>query len=469
MKNIVPVVKNESYKMNIDSMGNEGEGIGKVDNFTVFVKDALAGETVQVKITKVNKNFAFGKLEKIYVESQNRVKPVCSIYSRCGGCNLQHLNYESQLLYKKNKVKDCIERIGKIDINSIKICDTIKMENPYRYRNKVQLPVGIENGKSIIGFFSSRSHNIIPMEKCYIQDEVGDKVAKLIRQWIDKYNIPVYNEKTGSGLIRHIIVRKAFKTKDVMVVVVANGNKLIYSDELVDLLTQNISEIKSIIQNVNNKKTNVILGKKCITLWGKDEIADNIGRFKFNISPLSFFQVNPVQMEILYKKVLEYAQLTGNETVFDAYCGTGTISLFLSEKAKKVYGVEIIEDAIENAKINAAQNHVDNAEFIVGKSECVIPELINKGVKADVVVVDPPRKGCDEELLKAISDMACDRIIYVSCNPATLARDIGILDNLGYETCEVQPVDMFPMTAHVETVILMTYCGFGAKNGQKLD
>lgn len=455
MKNIVPVIKNESYKMNIDSIGNEGEGIGKIDNFTVFVKDALEGETVQVKITKVNKNFAFGKLEKIYSEAPNRVNPICSIYSRCGGCNLQHLNYESQLLYKKSKVVDCIERIGKIDTEDTKIYDTIGMENPYRYRNKVQLPVGAENGKSIIGFFSSRSHNIIPMEKCYIQQEVGDQVAKLIRQWIDKYNVPVYDEKTGGGLIRHIIVRKAFKTKDVMVVVVTNGSKFIYKDELVHILTENVEGIKSIIQNVNDKKTNVILGKKCITLWGEDEIADNIGKFKFNISPMSFFQVNPIQMEILYKKVLEYAQLTGNETVFDAYCGTGTISLFLSEKAKKVYGVEIIEDAIENAKINAAQNHVDNAEFIVGKSECVIPELIKKGVKADVVVVDPPRKGCDKELLEAIANMKCDRIIYVSCNPATLARDVGILDNLGYKTCEVQPVDMFPMTAHVETIVLI--------------
>ena len=332
------------------------------------------------------------------------------------------------------------------------------MDEPWRYRNKVQLPIGMVNGELKIGFFAPRSHEIIDMETCLIQDEVADKVVELTRQWIKKNNIKPYNVDGNydeTGILRHIMIRRGFTTNEVMVVLVTNGIKLPNKEEFVQLMVNNIPGIKSIVQNVNSKPTNVILGQECITLWGEPTISDYIGDFKFNISPLSFFQVNPIQTEVLYGKALEYAQLTGDETVFDAYCGTGTITLFLSQKAKKVYGVEIIPQAIENANINAKENNVNNVEFFVGESEVVIPDLINKGVKADVVVVDPPRKGCDVKLLNAITNIDAERIVYVSCDPSTLARDLAILEENGYKTLEVQPVDMFPQTAHIENVALL--------------
>ena len=472
MKSNVPVVKNENYIIDIESLGYEGEGVGKVDNFTVFVKGALKGEKVEAKIIKVNKNFAFGKLINIIKPSEYREEPICKIYNRCGGCQLQHLNYKEQLNFKKKRVEECIERIGKLKINKtnsiaegknslnkydyedgVIVHDTLGMNNPYRYRNKVQLPVGNIKDNFVVGFYSPRSHDIIDMEECYIQHEVGDRVVALIKQWLKNYNVPVYDEKTGSGLIRHIMVRKAFKTEETMIVLVTSKDELPHKKEFIELMRENIKDLKSIVQNINPKNTNVILGTKCKTLWGKDTIVDTIGDFKFNISPLSFFQVNPVQTEVLYNKALGYADLQGNEIVFDAYCGTGTISLFLSQKAKKVYGVEIIPEAIENAKINAKQNNIDNVEFIVGEAEKVIPEIINSGIKADVVVVDPPRKGCEKSLLEAIAKMNPKKVVYVSCDPGTLARDLSILDELGYRTLEVQPVDMFPETGHVETVV----------------
>ena len=332
-------------------------------------------------------------------------------------------------------------------------------ENPYRYRNKVQLPIGKVNGEVVIGFYAPRSHNIINIDSCLIQDEVADKVAKITRKWINKYNIEpatVDGNFNSNGILRHIMIRKAFKTKEVMVVLVATKEKVPFINEFKEEIVKNIEGIKSIVLNVNSKNTNVILGEKCITLYGEDVIQDYIGNFKFNISPLSFFQVNPIQTEILYNKALEYASLTGNETVFDAYCGTGTITLFLSQKAKKVYGVEIIEPAIKNAKENAKLNNVENAEFFVGKSEEIIPKLINEGIKADVIVVDPPRKGCDIKLLNAIGETKPEKIVYVSCDPSTLARDLKILEEKGYKTIKVQPVDMVPQTSHVECVCLLT-------------
>ncbi|WP_026883760.1 23S rRNA (uracil(1939)-C(5))-methyltransferase RlmD [Clostridium akagii] len=458
MKKNVPVLKNETYTINIDAHGYEGEGIGRIEDFTIFVKNAIAGEQVQTQILKVNKNFAFGKIIKIIKKSENRDQPICPIYNKCGGCNLQHLKYRAQLDFKKKRVEDCIERIGKLKIVSlgydgINIHETIGMENPYRYRNKAQLPISNLGGEAVIGFYSPRSHDIIPMEHCYIQCEAFDDIIKLVKTWINKYNISTYDEKNGQGILRHLMVRKSFRTGEVMVVIVVNSNELPHSDELIHVLTENISDVKSVIQNINKKATNVILGQKCITLFGQDKIVDTIDGYSFDISPLSFFQVNPKQTEILYKKVLEYANLSGNEIVFDAYCGTGTISLFLSQKAKKVYGVEIIKEAIDNAKANAIENKIKNTEFIVGEAEEVIPQLINKGINAEVVVVDPPRKGCAQSLLEAIASMKPNRIVYVSCDPGTLARDLSILDGLGYETIEIQPVDMFPQTSHVENVV----------------
>ncbi|XZJ10422.1 23S rRNA (uracil(1939)-C(5))-methyltransferase RlmD [Clostridium perfringens] len=448
------VEKNKEYIFDIISQGYEGEGIAKIDNkYPIFIEGALKGEKVKVRIVKVNKNFAYGKLMEVLEASEERVNPPCAIYKRCGGCKLQHASYKAQLDFKWDRVKDCVSKIGKLDPSIVKY--PLGMENPWRYRNKVQLPIGLINGEVKIGFFAPRSHDIIDMESCLIQDEIGDKVVKLTREWIEKFNIRPYNvdgEYDEQGIVRHIMIRRGFTTNEVMVVLVTNGENLLHKEEFVDLMVKNIPGIKSVIQNINSKKTNVILGLESKTLWGEDTISDYIGDFRFNISPLSFFQVNPTQTEVLYGKALEYANLTGNEEVFDAYCGTGTITLFLSQKAKKVYGVEIIPQAIDNAWINAKENKVENVEFFVGESEVVIPDLINKGVKADVVVVDPPRKGCDKKLLDAITNINAKKIVYVSCDPSTLGRDLKVLEENGYKTLEVQPVDMFPNTSHVENV-----------------
>ncbi|MDM0474850.1 23S rRNA (uracil(1939)-C(5))-methyltransferase RlmD [Clostridium perfringens] len=451
------VEKNKEYIFDIISQGYEGEGIAKIDNkYPIFIEGALKGEKVKVRIVKVNKNFAYGKLMEVLEPSEERVNPPCAIYKRCGGCKLQHASYKAQLDFKWDRVKDCVSKIGKLDPTIVKY--PLGMENPWRYRNKVQLPIGLINGEVKIGFFAPRSHDIIDMESCLIQDEIGDKVVKLTREWIEKFNIRPYNvdgEYDEKGIVRHIMIRRGFTTNEVMIVLVTNGEKLPHKEEFVDLMVKNIPGIKSVIQNINSKKTNVILGLESKTLWGEDTISDYIGDFRFNISPLSFFQVNPIQTEVLYGKALEYANLTGNEEVFDAYCGTGTITLFLSQKAKKVYGVEIIPQAIDNAWINAKENKVENVEFFVGESEVVIPDLINKGVKADVVVVDPPRKGCDKKLLDAITNIDAKKIVYVSCDPSTLGRDLQVLEENGYKTLEVQPVDMFPNTAHIENVALL--------------
>ena len=451
------IEKNKEYILDIVSQGYEGEGIAKInDTFTVFIEGALKGERVNVRIVKSKKSFAYGKLLEVIEPSLERCEAKCSIHKRCGGCKLQYSTYKEQLNFKFERVKDCITKIGKLDESIVQF--PLGMDEPWRYRNKVQLPIGMVNGELKIGFFAPRSHEIIDMETCLIQDEIADKVVGITRSWIKKNNIKPYNidgKYDETGILRHIMIRRGFTTNEVMVVLVTNGSKLPNKDEFISLITENIPGIKSIVQNINSKPTNVILGQECITLWGESTISDYIGEFKFNISPLSFFQVNPVQTEVLYNKALEYAGLTGDETVFDAYCGTGTITLFLSQKAKKVYGVEIIPQAIENANINAKENNVNNVEFFVGESEVVIPDLINKGIKADVVVVDPPRKGCDVKLLNAITNIDAKKIVYVSCDPSTLARDLAILEGNGYKTVKVQPVDMFPHTAHIENVALL--------------
>ncbi len=449
------IEKNKEYTLKIVSQGYEGEGIAKVDeSYPIFIEGALKGELVKIKVIKVNKNFAYGKLIEIIESSKERVDPSCNIYKRCGGCKIQHISYKGQLDFKWQRVKDCIERIAKLDREIVKY--PLGMDIPLRYRNKVQLPIGIFNKELKIGFFAPRSHEIIDMESCFIQDEIADKIVKITREWIERKAISVCNVNgiyEKSGILRHLMIRRGFKTNEIMVVLVTNKEELPYKEEFIENIVKNIPEVKSIIQNINSKNTNVILGDRCITLWGSDTICDYIGEFKFNISPLSFFQVNPIQTDVLYSKALEYANLTGDEIVFDAYCGTGTITLFLSKKAKEVYGVEIIEQAIENANINAKENNINNAKFFVGKSEEVIPSLIDKGIKADVIVVDPPRKGCDIKLLESITKALPRRIVYVSCDPSTLARDLNILDKNGYKTVEVQPVDMFPQTAHVENVV----------------
>ncbi|MCX7709447.1 MAG: 23S rRNA (uracil(1939)-C(5))-methyltransferase RlmD [Clostridia bacterium] len=464
------VRKNDNYTVEITGMTHEGQGVGRINNFTVFVDGAVTGETAEIKIIKITKSYAIGKLLKVLKSSADRTEPFCPAYKRCGGCSLQHVNYEGQLKFKTNLVKDTIKRIGKIE--GAVIHDAIGMQSPLNYRNKAQFPVGQGTNGPAIGFYAKRSHEIIDHDACGIQDEISDSIRNKVKAFVSKNGISIYDEAAGKGLVRHIMVRTGFKTGEVMVVIVINGNELPKSKELVEMLTHGVQsesqdekewKVTSIYLNINKKNTNVILGEKNVKLSGNDTITDYIGKYRFSISPHSFFQVNPVQTEVLYQKALEYAQLTGNETVFDLYCGIGTISLFLSEKAKKVYGVEVVEAAIEDARKNAEVNGVRNTEFMVGEAEKVIPEIYEKGVKADVVVVDPPRKGCDEVLLKTLVDMRPKRIVYVSCNPSTLARDLNYLESNGFKTVEIQPVDMFPWTHHVESIVLMTNSGLKGK------
>ena len=444
------------YTVNIESLGYEGEGVAKIDGYPIFIPGALKGECVRIEIVKAKKKYAHGKLLEVIEKSHERREPKCINYEKCGGCTLMHLNYEGQLDFKFDRVKDCIKKIGGLNDNLVKY--PLGMEEEYRYRNKAIFSVGLVEENIAIGFFSEKTHEIIDMDMCLLQDEETDKIVKIIRTWMIKDSI-MPAKRDGifyeEGLIRNIMVRKGFKTNEVMVVLVTTDKEIPYREELINELEKEISNLASVIQNINAKDTNLVLGDKCVTLWGQDHICDYIGEYKFNISPLSFFQVNPLQTEVLYNKALEYADLSGNEVVFDAYCGTGTITLFLSKKAKKVYGVEIVEQAIQNAKINAEQNGITNSQFFVGKSEEIIPRLIKDGVKPDVIVVDPPRKGCDAKLLEAIGVAKPERVVYVSCDPSTLARDLKHLGEVGYEVVEVQPVDMFAMTKHVECVVGM--------------
>lgn len=449
------------YILEIDGMTHEGQGVGRIEGFTVFVDGALLGEQVEVKIVKVNKSYAVGKLEKVLKEAPARLAPFCPVFEQCGGCSLQHMDYKAQIDYKTGVVRENIRRLGGIE--DVKIHDAIGMENPLHYRNKAQYPVALVKGKTAAGFYARRSHDVIECECCGIQDETSSKVREIVKKFIDEKKIPAYDEKTGKGLVRHIMTRIGFKSGEVMVVLVINGKKLPHADELVEWLAMGIPGLKSVCLNVNMKNTNIILGDRNIKLYGSNTISDYIGKYRFEISPLSFYQVNPVQTEVLYRKALEFAGLTGKETVFDLYCGIGTISLFMSEKAGKVVGVEVVEAAVEDARKNAKLNGVENAEFVCGEAEVVVPRLYAEGARADVVVVDPPRKGCDEALLRTLVDMQPERIVYVSCNPATLARDLKFLEGNGYKTVEVQPVDMFPWTAHVESIILMTKCGSKGK------
>lgn len=451
---LVPVKKNETYKIEINGMTHEGQGVGRIDNFTVFVDGVIKGEEAEIKIIKVNKNYAVGKLLKLLKASPDRIEPVCGVYKRCGGCSLQHMSKEATLRFKTELVTESINRIGKLQ--DVKVNDIIGMEKPFNYRNKAQYPVGRLKDELKVGFYAKKSHEIIDTRVCMIQHSMSDKAKLIVKEFLTKNNISVYDEATGKGLIRHVMTRTGFNTGEVMVVLVINGKSLPGQDQLVRLLIEEIPEIKSIVLNVNTANTNVILGPKNIVIYGEETITDFIGKFKFRISPLSFFQVNPVQTEVLYNKALEYAGLTGQETVFDLYCGIGTISLFLSEKAKKVYGVEVVEEAVRDAKENAKLNNVDNVEFFVGEAERIIPDMYQRGIKADVVVVDPPRKGCDVALLETLVSMEPQRIVYVSCNPATLARDLGYLAEHGFKVLEVQPVDMFPWTSHVECVVRIT-------------
>ena len=443
--------KNKEYVVDIVDIGQGGVGIGKYEGFTVFVEGGLIQDKVKVKINKSKKNYAVGDIVEIIEKSPFRVDRICSDDLKdCGGCQIQELDYNKQLELKTNEVKQVISRIGKLE--NVKIHDSIGMENPCRYRNKAQFPIQNINGETAIGFYKKKSHDVIPTDMCVIQHDINDKIIKIIKTYIQAYNVSIYNENTHTGVLRHLVTKIGFTTNEVMVVLVANGDSLPYLNELASVLEENIPGFKTLVLNVNKAKTNVILGKENKVIYGNGKINDYIGDLVFEISPLSFFQVNPIQTEVLYNKALEYAELKENDTVFDIYCGIGSISLFLAQKATKVYGIEIVEDAIKDAKINARLNNLNNVEFYVGKAEEVVPKMYSEGKTANVVVVDPPRKGCDEKVLDTIVSMKPDRVVYVSCNPSTLARDLAYLDERGYKWIEVQPVDMFPHTMHVETV-----------------
>ena len=448
--------KNDIVTLKIEDCGIDGEGIGKADGFTVFVKDAVIGDTVRAKIMKAKKNYGYGRLEEIITPSPDRVEPKCQFARQCGGCQLQALSYEKQLEFKTSKVRGHLERIGGFtDIPMEKI---LGMDQPFHYRNKAQFPVGkSKDGRIITGFYAGRTHSIIENRDCALGVTRNKEVLDRVIAHMEKFHIQPYDENTGKGLVRHVLIRYGFFTDEMMVCLIINGEKLPGEEALVKSLRQ-IPETVSVMVNVNKKRNNVILGEKVRLLWGQPYITDKIGEISYQISPLSFFQVNPYQTGRLYGKALEYAQLSGNETVWDLYCGIGTISLFLAQKAKMVRGVEIIPAAIENAKENARLNGFDNTEFFVGKAEEVLPEQFARtGERADVIVVDPPRKGCDETLLSTIIEMQPDRVVYVSCDSATLARDLKYLCERGYELKKVCPVDMFPNTVSVETVVLLSH------------
>ncbi len=446
------IKKNDQLVITIEDVGTNGEGIGKHDGYTLFVNNTTIGDKALVKVMKAGKSYGYARLIELIQPSRYRVKPRCPIADKCGGCQIMHMDYAKQLEYKEDKVRGCLTRIG--GFKDIPMEPIIGMEEPYYYRNKSQYPVGRnKEGKVIIGFYAGRTHSIIDTEHCYIGVEVNTPIIEYLRSFIKLYNIEPYNEEKHTGLLRHILIRVGYRTGDVMVCLVINGKDIPHKKELVEGLLQ-IQGMKSICLNINTSETNVILGDKIVELWGDSYITDYIGSVKYRISPLSFFQVNPIQTEKLYEVALEYADLHGNEIVWDLYCGIGTISLFLAQKAKQVYGVEIIPQAIEDARTNAKLNGIENVEFYVGAAEDILLEKYKEeNISADVIVVDPPRKGCDQSLLDTILSIAPEKIVYVSCDPATLARDLKYLCESKYEIKRVKPVDMFGHSVHCEVIV----------------
>ena len=463
--------KNEIVKVKIEDIGVGGEGIGKVDGYTLFIKDAIIGDVVEAKVMKAKKNYGYARLMNVLTPSKDRVEePVCPMARKCGGCQIQEMKYPAQLAFKEAKVRGNLERIGEVPTELLDqiMHPAVGMDGegmqPFRYRNKAQFPIGTDkDGRVIAGFYAGRTHSIIENTDCALGVEVNEEILNCILDFMEEFKIPAYDEVKHKGLVRHVLLRYGFKTDEIMVCLVINGKTIPHCHDLVGRLRQ-IPGMTSITLSTNTAKTNVIMGDTIRLLWGQEFITDYIGEIKYQISPLSFYQVNPVQTEKLYGLALDYAGLTGNEAVWDLYCGIGTISLFLAKKAKQVYGVEIVPQAIDDAKNNAKINDIANAEFYVGKAEEVLPEYYKEYEKthngetahADVIVVDPPRKGCEENLLHTMASMQPDRIVYVSCDSATLARDVKVLGELGYEVKKVRGVDQFPMTCHVETVVLLS-------------
>ena len=447
------IEKNKEYVVDIIDNGFQGEGIAKIDGLTIFIPNAIKGEKIKILFVKVLSSHAFGKIIEIIKPSKYRVESDCPTYKRCGGCSLRHVEYKETLKMKQNAVQSLVNKT----LNTkIQVQETEGMEYPYHYRNKAQYPVGLnKDGKPVMGVFANRTHEIIPIDTCYIQNEQTEEIAKFIFNFLVNNNISFYNEKTQKGLVRHIVTKIGIKTNEIMCIIVINGDSFPKENELVRDLKNKFPNIKSIIKNINTKNTNVILGKENINLFGNGYITDVLGNYKFKISPMSFYQVNPVQAEKLYNLGVKYAEITKNDIVFDLYCGIGTISLCMSKYAKKVYGVEIVEEAIEAAKENAKINNIENTEFIAGDVEKVLSNLIdNKKVIPDIIMVDPPRRGLDNTSVENIKKVSPKKLVYISCNPATLMRDLAKLEDI-YEIKNIKPVDMFPYTSHVEVCSLL--------------
>ena len=447
--------KDDLILVTIEDLSNEGLGIGRSGGTAFFIKDTVIGDTVEAKIMKMKKTYGYARLVRLLSPSKDRVTPPCPVARQCGGCQLQAMSYEAQLRFKENKVKNALMRIGGFQNPPME--SILGMEHPFRYRNKAQYPVGRnKEGRITAGFYAGRTHDIIENRDCLLGPEINRKILDIVLFHMEMYDIEPYDEKSCSGLVRHIMIRQGFRTGQIMVCLVLNGTSLPASQNLIEAL-QKIPGMTSISISVNRENTNVILGRKIKLLWGSEYIEDRIEELVFRISPLSFYQVNPFQTEKLYGKALEYAGLTGQETVWDLYCGTGTISLFLARQAKQVFGVEIVPEAIRDARENAARNQITNASFYVGKAEEVLPQKYQEeGIRADVIVVDPPRKGCEPSVLATMVQIRPEKIVYVSCDPATLARDLKYLCGEGYELERVCPVDMFGMSGHVETVVLLS-------------
>ena len=449
----MPVEKNKEYIVEIIDNGFEGEGIAKIDGFTIFVPNSIKGEKVRVLIVKVLKSHAFGKVLEILEKSEYRVEEDCLTYKRCGGCDLRHVEYKETLKMKQNAVQSLVNKTLK---EKVKVEETEGMENPYNYRNKAQYPFGVDKeGKPVIGVFAKRTHEIIPIKECLIQNKKAEELAKFVLDFISENNISIYNEESQKGLVRHIVTKIGLKTNEIMLILVINGESIAKEKELVSKVKEKFPEVKTIVKNINRENTNVIMGKENVNIYGDGYIKDKLGDFIFKISPHSFYQVNPVQAEKLYNIGVEAAKIDKEDTVFDLYCGIGTITLFMSKYAKKVYGIEIVEEAIKDANENARINNVDNTEFIAGDVEIVLDRLINKEhIIPDVVMVDPPRKGLDNKSIENLLKILPKKLVYISCNPATLVRDLSKLEDK-YKITMIKPVDMFPFSKHVECVSVL--------------
>ncbi len=449
----VPVKKNKEYLVEIIDQGFEGEGIAKIEGFTIFIEGAIKGEKCRILIVKVTSSHAFGKLVEILEKSKYRVEPDCATYKRCGGCNLRHIDYEETLNIKQNTVQNLVNKTLN---NKIKVEMTVGMGNPYNYRNKAQYPVGFDkSGEPVMGVYAKRTHEIIPMRNCMIQNPVSEKIANVVLGFFIKNNIPIYNEKNGEGLLRHIVIKVGIKTHEIMCILVLNKKELKKEKELIKVLIREFPEIKTIVKNYNMKNTNVILGNENEVIYGDGYIYDELGDYTFKISPLSFYQINPIQTEALYNIAIEMADLKKTDTLFDLYCGIGTIGIFASPYVNRVYGIEIVKQAIEDAKENSNINNIRNIEFFAGDVEKVFENVLKEhNVKPDVIFVDPPRKGLDKHTIENILNIKPEKIVYISCNPASLVRDLKLLEE-SYEIKKIQPVDMFPFTSHVECVVAM--------------